>query len=102
MWGGPLPSDRDLRRELDRAVPDFSRVCDELTSTTPASSLDHGDLHAGNVLVDGDRRRLIDWGDSCVTHPFSSLFVTYHLVAPKLEPAARPVAIRRLRDAYLE
>lgn len=102
LGGGPLPIDPALRRQLDRALPTFSRVCEELACASPAKTLDHGDLHANNVLVDGDRQRLIDWGDSCVTHPFSSLFVTYHLVVTNLDPAERPAAIRRLRDAYLE
>ncbi|MEJ3746544.1 phosphotransferase [Actinomycetes bacterium KLBMP 9797] len=32
-------------------------------------TLVHGDLHPGNARGDGDRRVLIDWGDSSVGHP---------------------------------
>ncbi|MEH0933761.1 aminoglycoside phosphotransferase family protein [Micromonospora psammae] len=32
-------------------------------------TLVHGDLHPGNVRGDGDRRVIIDWGDSFVGHP---------------------------------
>jgi aminoglycoside phosphotransferase (APT) family kinase protein len=43
--------------------PTATAVLDELTPT-----LLHGDVHAGNVLVDEDRARLIDWG-SCRVGP---------------------------------
>jgi hypothetical protein len=32
-------------------------------------TLVHGDFHPGNVRADGDRRTIIDWGDSVVGHP---------------------------------
>ncbi|SCL20163.1 Phosphotransferase enzyme family protein [Micromonospora rhizosphaerae] len=32
-------------------------------------TLVHGDLHPGNVRSDGERRVIIDWGDSFVGHP---------------------------------
>ena len=46
--------------------------------------------------------RLVDWGDSVVTHPFSSLFVTYELAVSRFGRAERAGAALRLRDAYLE
>jgi hypothetical protein len=45
---------------------------------------------------------LVDWGDSCVTHPFASLFVTYELAVNRFARTERSAAALRLRDAYLE
>jgi aminoglycoside phosphotransferase (APT) family kinase protein len=59
-------------------------------------SLQHNDLHAGNVLADGER--FFDWGDAYVGHPFEVLYVTLG----RAEQAYGPQALDRLRDAYLE
>ena len=102
MASGALPIAEEQRRAIDAVLPDFARVCDELAASPFAETLDHGDLHGGNVLVDGGSFRLVDWGDSCVTHPFSSLFVTYQLALSRFDRAHRAAAALRLRDAYLE
>lgn len=102
MEGGALPIGAEQRRAIDLVLGDFARVCEELAATPYAEALDHGDLHGGNVLVDRRRHRLVDWGDSCVSHPFSSLFVTYELAVSRFDPADRSAAALRLRDAYLE
>jgi hypothetical protein len=50
-------------------------------------TIDHGDLHDGNVFAWAGHVRILDWGDACVAHPFLSLGV-------EMDPGAR--------DAYLE
>jgi hypothetical protein len=45
----------------------------ELADLGPAATLQHDDLHDGNVFAAGGRP--FDWGDACVGHPFSSLLV---------------------------
>ncbi len=52
----------------------------------------HGDLHAGNVIVDDDRRvvALIDWGDLCAGDPAVDLGGTWMLFG-----AAEREALRR-------
>ena len=99
---GSLPFEAEQRRAVDAVCADFGRVCEELADTPFAAALDHGDLHGGNVLVDRGDLRLADWGDSCVTHPFASLYVTYELAVSRFGPADRAAAGRRLRDAYLD
>jgi hypothetical protein len=63
-------------------VPEERR---ELVSDTPWS-----DLHMHNVYDGG---RVLDWGDSCVSHPYFSLVVTFRFVESGLD---------EIRDAYLE
>nr|WP_276610841.1 phosphotransferase [Kineococcus siccus] len=65
---------------VDRCAPHLRgvlpRVADEaaeLGALGPAPTLQHDDLHPGNVFARG--LRLFDWGDACVGHPFASLLV---------------------------
>jgi hypothetical protein len=55
-----------------------------------------------NVYRDGERLRVLDWGDSSISHPFASLVVTFRFLEEfnKLPPGDPWFA--RLRDAYLE
>ena len=70
----------------------------ELDGTT-APTVDHQDLHVGNVLVDG---RFADWGDAVLAHPFASLLVALGSLRRTLQVGADDPAITRPRDAYLE
>ena len=100
---GPLPIDEDVRRAYEDVLPLLADVCDDLASTPVADALDHADIHGTNVLVDAaGAARLVDWGDSCITHPWSTVFVPLGWVVALLPPTDRPSAARRLRDAYLE
>jgi hypothetical protein len=56
----------------------------------------------GSVYQQGGRFRLLDWGDSSISHPFFSLVVTFRFLEEHtgLQPRDRWCA--RLRDAYLE
>ncbi len=51
---------------LLHALRDAVRVVDALGLT---DTLVHGDFHAGNVLVDGERLVIIDWSDAAWTNP---------------------------------
>ncbi|GAA4937606.1 hypothetical protein EV188_103619 [Actinomycetospora succinea] len=70
----------------------------ELDGTAP-STVDHQDLHVGNVLRDG---RFADWGDAVLAHPFASLLVALGSLRRTLQVSATHPAITRPRDAYLE
>jgi phosphotransferase family enzyme len=102
LAGGSVPLDRDRRRAIETTLPGLARVCDELAATGFAQAIDHADMHGGNVLVGRAEPRLSDWGDSCITHPFASLFVTYQHAVAKLPAGDRPDVTRRLRDVYLD
>jgi hypothetical protein len=62
-------------------------------------SLQHDDLHDGNVFASG---KVFDWGDSAVAHPFGVLLVSLRVLADMrgLKPGDPELA--RARDAYLE
>ncbi|MDT0302134.1 phosphotransferase [Streptomonospora wellingtoniae] len=78
----------------------FDAECKALDDTGLPPSLDHADLHVGNVFVLDGGYRFADWGDAAVGHPFFSLLVPLRIAVREL--GADPRAERRLRDAYLE
>jgi hypothetical protein len=75
----------DLARTWDRSDPvadlglragrlsglvDWVRAAaDDLGTLDLPDGLVHGDFHAGNVGVDGDRLRIFDWSDAAIAHP---------------------------------
>jgi hypothetical protein len=97
-----LPADD--RARLRDLLPTIATWCAELAAAGIASSLQHDDLHDGNVFVGPDRDRFFDWGDSSVAHPFGTLLVTLRSIDSRGlgEPDALTRALARLQDAYLE
>ena len=61
-------------------------------------SIKHDDLHDHNNFVRGDEYRIIDWGDSCVAHPFHSLAVALAVVEHRLGADA----VEPVRAAYVD
>lgn len=58
-----------LRRLLDEVEPVARRLEEEI----PHGTVVHGDFHLGNVLRDGDRNVVIDWGMAAIGHPLFDL-----------------------------
>jgi hypothetical protein len=97
-----LPLDGDEVVQLRRFAPRFTQLCDELAANDVPETVQHDDLHMANVYAQGERLRLLDWGDASISHPFASLVVTFRFLeeVTKLPPGHPWFA--RLRDAYLE
>jgi hypothetical protein len=79
--------------------PQLQAMCDELASYNIPESLEHDDLHTGNILVNGERYIFFDWGDSCLAHPFIAMFVVLRDAKYRLEYDEKD--IERIRQAYL-
>lgn len=95
-----LPGREDgLSEEELAAVPALPErlgaAAERLERFEIAPTLDHGDLHAGNVRLRATGPLFYDWSDGCVTMPLLSLvpLVLWHEL---------PFAVTELRDAYLE
>jgi hypothetical protein len=97
-----LPLDSDEIRRLREFAPRFAELCGELAEHKLPETIQHDDLHLANVYRDGERMRVLDWGDSSISHPFVSLVVTFRFLEEfnKLPPGDSWFS--RLRDAYLE
>jgi hypothetical protein len=93
--------DGALRAAVEAAQPLLAERCALLAAGPVTATVQHDDLHDGNVVVDEKgAARVLDWGDSSVGHPFGVLLVTLRVLAHRygLDGPGRD----RLRDAYLE
>lgn len=95
-----LPEPR--RAELAALAPDYARWCAELATDGLPASLQHDDLHDGNVFVGGAGLRFFDWGDASVAHPFGCLLVALNVAGHRFGVVPGAPELARLRDAYLE
>ena len=97
-----LPLERDEIQRLHGFMPRFTELCDELAAHDVPETVQHDDLHMANVYADGGRLRVLDWGDSSISHPFSSLVVTFRFLEEINGLPPGDPWFARLRDAYLE
>jgi hypothetical protein len=96
---GLTPEEHERLRTL---APELTATCDRLAGCDIPETLQHDDLHDGNVFVCDGRYVIFDWGDSCVSHPFHTLVVTLRSIAHRLDVRPGGPELIRLRDAYLE
>ncbi|WP_406077898.1 aminoglycoside phosphotransferase family protein [Micromonospora sp. NBC_00858] len=97
--GGLSPETYDrLRAEL----PAYAERCRRLADFGIPATVQHDDLHDGNVFAGPAGYRYFDWGDASVAHPFGTLLVTLRSIRYATELSADDARLARLRDAYLE
>ncbi len=94
-------SEAGQRRAVAAQVPAYREACAELAAGVIPVSLQHDDLHDGNVFV-RDGYRFFDWGDAYLGHPFALLLVGLRVAADRFTLPHGDPALLRLRDAYLE
>jgi hypothetical protein len=97
-----LPLEADEIGRLRAFGPRFAELCAELAAHGVPDTLQHDDLHMGNLYVGGERLRVLDWGDSSISHPFASLVVTFRFLEELNGLPPGDPWFARLRDAYLE
>jgi hypothetical protein len=86
---------------LRALIPTVREWCAQLAGTIP-DTIQHDDLHDGQVFIREGVARVLDWGDSNVSHPFFSLVVLERAIGHALGYAPDAPELLRLRDAYLE
>lgn len=87
--------DDDLRAGLDAVRARLERLPELLARGPLPETLVHGDLHPWNLMLDGDRLRIFDWSDACISYPLFDL-------ATFLPRAEDPAVRADLHDAYLD
>jgi hypothetical protein len=93
-----------LRTELGRDGPDrasVSTLCERLAAFGIPETVQHDDLHDGNVFVRPGGYWIFDWGDSVAAHPFASLVVCLRGIAHRFELGDQDPDLLLLRDHYL-
>ncbi|MEP6639136.1 MAG: phosphotransferase [Chloroflexota bacterium] len=105
-WSRVLPDERDVAdraRARLRATIDLIRArATDLAASGIAATVQHDDLHDGNILVGSAGDRFFDWGDAIVANPFGTLTTTFNSIAHKTGMSLEDPAFVRLRDVYLE
>ena len=96
---GLRPEEFARLRQLGSAL---ATRCDVLAHSGIAPTVDHSDLHDGNVFVQDGSYAVFDWGDASLTHPFASLLVTMSALGARYGVSSDAPVLQRLRDAYLE
>jgi aminoglycoside phosphotransferase (APT) family kinase protein len=85
------------------APEDVEALAAELAAFDIPESVQHDDLHDGNVFVrPTGGYAVFDWGDACASHPFASLVVGLRGIAHRFELGEHDPDVERARDAYLE
>jgi hypothetical protein len=83
---------------LDR----LPELCEALTGFGVPASLNHGDLHDGNILKNGRSYRIFDWGDCSLAHPFFSIRTVFVSLENRLNWPEDDPRFGPLGDAYLQ
>jgi hypothetical protein len=92
----------DVDQRFRDAVPRVREMAEELASYGVTETLQHDDLHDGQVFVRDGRQLILDWGDAVISHPFFTLSVTLEgVVAWGLDDVANSVDTDPLVDRYL-
>ena len=92
----------DLGSRLAASVPLVRELRDELAAFGVPETIQHDDFHDGQIFVRDGRYLLLDWGDSCVSHPFFTLAVTLDgQLAWGLDDVEGSLDVLPFRDAYL-
>ncbi len=102
LLGRPGGLDRAVLGRLLAGRDVVAGACLALADGGIPATLQHDDLHDGNVFVTDGHHRFFDWGDASVSHPYLSLLVALRMAARALVLPSGDPALGRLRDAYLE
>jgi hypothetical protein len=102
LLAADLPLDDGEHEQLRAFRPRFAALCRSLDEAGPADTVQHDDLHLNSVYFDGAQLRVLDWGDACIGHPFSSLVATFRFLEDVNGLRPGDPWFTRLRDAYLE
>lgn len=71
-----LVAEIDAEPRFREATATVRELATELAAYGIRETLQHDDLHDGQVFVREGSYLLMDWGDACVSHPFFTLAVT--------------------------
>ena len=99
---GALPLDLYEVEALRAFAPRFAELAKKLAGDGIPPSVQHDDLHQANVYERDGILRVLDWGDSAVSHPFGSLIVTFRFLEDATGLALDDPWFARLKAAYLE
>jgi hypothetical protein len=97
-----LMDEIDAEPRFREALPRVVELCEQLAPYEIRETIQHDDLHDGQVFVLDGRHLIMDWGDACISHPFFTLSVTIEGgISWGLDDVENSVDVTPFRDAYL-
>jgi Phosphotransferase enzyme family len=97
-----LPEQAAAYEELRDHLPQIEEHAARLAAVGIPETIQHDDLHDGQVFVRDGRPLIFDWGDAVVSHPFLSMSVTLEgVIAWGVDDVADSEPLGPYRDAYL-
>ncbi|WP_232547060.1 phosphotransferase [Propioniciclava soli] len=98
----PLHLDAAAASELLAGLPRLDDAVAQVAALGLPDSVEHNDLHTGNVFVAPDGRLLLfDWGDAVWANPVGSLLAPHRILTVHGDLGGDPPLARTV-DAYLE
>lgn len=92
----------DAEPRFREATSYVEELCEQLAAYGIPETIQHDDLHDGQVFVKDGRHLVMDWGDACISHPFFTLSVTLEgVLSWGLDDEEDSVDTAPFRDAYL-
>ncbi len=98
----------DLLARLDDTDPRLpgagaiADLCERLAAFGIEETVQHDDLHDGQVFLGNGVHQVLDWGDACVSHPFFTLAVTLEgVVAWGVDDEEGSEDVEPYRTSYL-
>ena len=94
-------TDQDIAR-LQTLSETFTHMCVQLATCGIPETVEHGDFHDNNVLINEDQITIHDCGDAAITHPIFSIssFLNSTERHHYLNPLAKECRV--MRDCYLD
>jgi hypothetical protein len=92
-------------REIDflhHLISKVEVICEDFAIYPIPETIEHGDFHDNNMLLQGDRLIINDWGDAVISHPFFSLVSFLDSAQRNHGILKDSLAYLELRDAYLD
>ncbi len=97
-----LMEEIDAAPRFRAATDQVAELCEQLAAYGIRDSVQHDDLHDGQVFVRDGRHWVLDWGDACVSHPFFVLAVALEgQIAWGLDDVESSVDTGPFRDTFL-
>ena len=97
-----LMDEIDAEPRFRAAAGQVEELAGRLAAYGIDETLNHDDLHDGQVFVKDGRVLVMDWGDACISHPFFTLSVTLEgVLSWGLDDVEDSVDTTPFLDAYL-
>ncbi|MCW2796009.1 hypothetical protein [Nocardioides sp.] len=97
-----LMDEIEAEQRFRDALPRVTELCEELGTYGIRETIQHDDLHDGQVFVLDGRHLIMDWGDACVSHPFFTLSVAIEgVISWGLDDVEDSVDVAPFLAAYL-